>query len=203
MEHSMLTETEFFKRIGSGSEMSHTDMQVHYEQFVASAMTMCHSGKSVNATYVALAYTETELSYIVRSAGSVVDTFVNKAQSFIRKMMEHLTHSSHHHHTPQISNGNHCIEAPPEMRWTGNASDLVEVIYGFAESKSINNGETPVKEIAKFFYKMLGVNAKDCYRIYADMKLRKNDSRTYFIDRMSELVNRRMEMDEERERKRR
>lgn len=202
MEHSLLTETEFFKHIGGANDLSHADMQVHYEQFVASAMTLCHSGRSVNATYVALAYTDTELSYIVRKAGSVVDTFVNKAQSFVHKMMEHLTNSSHHH-TPHISNGNHCIEAPPAMRWTGNASDLVEVIYGFAESKSINNGETPVKEIARFFYDMLGVTAKDCYRIYADMKLRKNDSRTYFIDRMSELVNRRMEMDEERERRRR
>jgi hypothetical protein len=35
------------------------------------------------------------------------------------------------------------------------------------------------------------------------MKMRKNESRTYFLDRMQERVNRRMEQDEERERMRR
>lgn len=202
MEHSKLTETEFFKRIVNGNEISQADMQVQFEQFVANTMTLCHSSKNVNATYAALAYTETELSYIVRSSGSVVDTFVNKAQSFIRKMMRHLTHSAHHHVAHSYS-GSPNIEAPPKMRWTGKVSDLVEIIYGIVESKSINEGETPLKDIAKYIYDVFDVKAKDCYRIYNDMKLRKNDSRTYFIDKMGEMVNRRMDEDEERERKRR
>lgn len=67
----------------------------------------------------------------------------------------------------------------------------------------VNDGEIPLKEVAAYFYKMLGVNAKECYHIYADMKMRKNESRTYFLDRMKERVNRRMDQDEERERMRR
>ena len=74
----------------------------------------------------------------------------------------------------------------PPIRWTGKASDLVEILYGIDELGCINDGETPLKEVAAYFYKMLGVNAKECYHIYADMKMRKNESRTYFLDKMQE-----------------
>ena len=44
---------------------------------------------------------------------------------------------------------------------------------------------------------------KDCYRFYIDIKRRKNESRTYFLDRMQEKLNERMLRDEEMERMRR
>ena len=90
-----------------------------------------------------------------------------------------------------------------ELRWTGKASDLVEILYGMAEMGCINDGKITVGELAAFFYSLFNVEAKDCYRIYSDLKLRKNDSRTYFLDKTQEKLNRRMDMDEERERTRR
>jgi len=101
------------------------------------------------------------------------------------------------------ANGKKKDNGTSPIRWTGKASDLVEILYGIDELGCINDGETPLKEIAAYFYKMLGVNAKECYHIYADMKMRKNESRTYFLDKMQERVNRRMDLDEERERMRR
>lgn len=202
MKDFELTETKFFKRIGSGNDISHEDMQVHFEQFVANTMTLCRSNGNVNAALGTLAFADTELSFCVYSTNSVVAFFV----TFIRKMMKFLT-CHPHHHVAHISNIGHNIEAPPAspptMCWTGKASDLVELIYGIVETKSINNGETPLKEVAKYTYDMFGVKAKNCYQIYNDMNLRKNDSRTYYLDSMSDLVNRRMEMDEELERARR
>lgn len=41
------------------------------------------------------------------------------------------------------------------------------------------------------------------YNTYADIKRRKNESRTYFFDRAAERLNRRIMRDEEAERKRR
>lgn len=79
----------------------------------------------------------------------------------------------------------------------------MEILYGIDKLGRINVGETPLKDVATYFYNMLGVNAKECYHIYADMKKRKNESRIYFLDKMQERLNRRMEMNEERERKRR
>ena len=93
-------------------------------------------------------------------------------------------------------------DAPP-LRWTGKASDLVELIYGISEMGCINGGEASLKEIASYCYKVFGVQAKGCYNIYNDIKMRKSESRTYFLDRAAEKVNRRMLLDEERERMRR
>ena len=50
---------------------------------------------------------------------------------------------------------------------------------------------------------IFGVESKDCYRFYTDIKRRKNESRTYFLDRMQEKLNERMMRDEELEIKRR
>ncbi|MEQ3361199.1 RteC domain-containing protein, partial [Phocaeicola vulgatus] len=56
--------------------------------------------------------------------------------------------------------------------------------------------------VSTLLYKIFGVDSKDCYRFYTDIKRRKNESRTYFIDRMQEKLNERMLRDEELERMR-
>ena len=64
------------------------------------------------------------------------------------------------------------------------------------------SGNMPLKQLAPLLYKIFGVDSKDCYRFYTDIKRRKNESRTYFIDRMQEKLNERMLRDEELERMR-
>ena len=100
-------------------------------------------------------------------------------------------------------------DIPPELlkikgtyKWTGSAIELVEIVYGLDEMKSINDGETPIHELAAFVGTLLGVDIRDCYSAYTDMKRRKNESRTYFLDKMRERLNKRMEQDDEKERKR-
>ena len=131
----------------------------------------------------------------------------HKALAFVRKMLKHLVLP--HSQVPPLSSipskdekkNDTPAEASP-MRWTGKASDLVELIYGVSEMGCINGGEASLKEIATYFYKVFGVQAKGCYNIYNDIKMRKNESRTYFLDRAAEKVNKRMLLDEERERMR-
>ena len=89
------------------------------------------------------------------------------------------------------------------LQWTGNAIDLVELIYGIDEMGCINNGTMPLKQLAPLLYKIFGVESKDCYRFYTDIKRRKNESRTYFLDRMQEKLNERMLRDDELDRMRR
>ena len=132
--------------------------------------------------------------------------YVRKALSFVRKMQKHISmpHSQVPPLNPQSKSDNHHRMAQPStvLRWTGKASDLVEILYGMAEMGCINDGEIAVGELASFFYSLFNVDAKDCYRIYSDLKLRKNASRTYFLDKMQERLNRRMDMDDEKERMR-
>ena len=80
---------------------------------------------------------------------------------------------------------------------------LSGLIYGIDEMGCINNGNMPLKQLAPLLYKIFGVESKDCYRFYTDIKRRKNESRTYFLDRMQEKLNERMLRDDELDRMRR
>lgn len=87
-------------------------------------------------------------------------------------------------------------------QWTGSAIELVEMVYGLNEMGCLNSGETPIHELAAFMGTLFGVEVRDCYSAYTDMKRRKNESRTYFLDKMRERLNKRMQQDDEKERKR-
>ena len=109
---------------------------------------------------------------------------------------------------PPLSNLHSSAETPsdnpaPPLQWTGNAIDLVELIYGIYEMGCINNGEMPLKQLAPLLYRIFGVEAKDCYRFYTDIKRRKTISHTHFLKQMQEKLNERIRRDEEAELKRR
>lgn len=90
-------------------------------------------------------------------------------------------------------------------RWTGTLVEMVELIYGLQEMRSIDDGDTTINELFAFFGSQFGLNVKvhNCYDAYLDIKRRKNDSRTYFLDKMRERLNLRMQRDDEKERERR
>lgn len=207
MEHLILTETDFFRLIDNPGS---TGLGTAYNEFTMSVVSLCTGEVSSRHPLPALGYAETELQYheAMRETDTCRGVFVRKALFFVRKMQKYLT--IHHLQVPPLSSipakdekKDETSPNTPPMKWTGKASDLVELIYGVSEMGCINDGETPLKEIADYFYKVLGVQAKGCYNIYSDIKMRKNESRTYFLDRAAEKVNRRMQMDEERERMRR
>lgn len=208
MEHLILTKTEFFRLIDKSD--NYTELNSAYNEFTAMVVSLCMGTESSCHPIPALNYAETELQYhdALQDVNTYRSMYVRKALSFVRKMLKHLTTSQIR--VPPLSTAIHseCEKKEdekdiPTIRWTGKSSDLVELIYGVSEMGCINDGETSLKDIADYFYKVFGVQAKGCYNIYSDIKMRKNDSRTYFLDRAAEKVNRRMQMDEERERQRR
>lgn len=206
MEYIVLTQTDFFRQIDEAC--SHNELCPAYRDFTDRVIQLCIGGADLRRAVLALAFAETELQFhnrlYVEEADGVPHLYIRKALSFVRKMQKHVT-SQVPPLNPHPKSDNHRKMAQPAtaLRWTGKASDLVEILYGMAEMGCINDGEIQVGELAAFFYSLFNVEAKDCYRIYSDIKLRKNDSRTYFLDKMQEKLNRRMDMDEERERMRR
>lgn len=94
------------------------------------------------------------------------------------------------------------LKVKGSYQWTGSAIELVEMVYGLSETGSINNGETPIHELAAFVGTLLNIDIRDCYSAYTDIKRRKNENRTYFLDKMRERLNKRMEQDDEKEKKR-
>lgn len=207
MNYLILAETEFFALI---NENGNGNLETAYSDFIKAVISLCYGCADRNTVAVVLAYTEIELQYhhTLHSATgeSHTDRYVRKALSFIRKMQKHLAAS--HTQVPPLSNPSTTPKetttaTTPVLQWTGNAIDLVEIIYGINEMGCINGGETTLKELAPIFYSFFGVESKDCYRFYTDIKRRKSDSRTYFLDRMQAKLNEKMRRDDELERMRR
>lgn len=94
------------------------------------------------------------------------------------------------------------LKVKGSYKWTGSAIELVEMAYGLNEMGCINNGEIPIHELAAFIGTLLSIDIRDCYSAYTDMKRRKNESRTYFLDKMRERLNKKMQQDDEKERRR-
>ena len=207
MNYFLLAETEFFRRI---NEAGDCNMETAYTAFATQVIELCIGSPDTNRTIIALAYIEIELQHHpVRNLPEEkkeIANYVSKALSFVRKMQKFLA-------APQVppltSNIQPTIvpsaksETQKSLQWTGNTLDLVELIYGLSEMGCIDNGETPLKVLAPALYEFFGLDTKECYRYYSAIKLRKNPSRTYFIDKMQKKLNEKIRRDEELERMRR
>jgi hypothetical protein len=205
MEHLILTETDFFRLIGNPGS---TGLGTAYNEFTTTVVSLCKETETVCRTVFALSYAETELQYhdAMQETDSSRSIYVRKALSFVRKMLKY--YQVRLHRGGAFDGGEKTNQKQDEvaaMQWTGSTAELVELIYGLDEMKLINGGETGIKELLARFCRMFGVEIKEnqCYNTYADIKRRKNESRTYFFDRAAERLNRRMMRDEEAERKRR
>ena len=200
-----MTETDFFRLIDNPGS---TGLGTAYNEFTTTVVSLCKERESVCRTVFALSYAETELQYhdAMQETDSIRSMYVRKALSFVRKMLKY--YQVRLHRGGVFDGGektNQRQDEVPAMQWTGSTAELVELIYGLDEMKLINGGETGIKELLARFCRMFGVEIKEnqCYNTYADIKRRKNESRTYFFDRAAERLNRRMMRDEEAERKRR
>lgn len=84
------------------------------------------------------------------------------------------------------------VKPVQKLRWTGKSTDLVELLYALDTCDCINNGKIGVEELSDAFSEIFSVEVKNCYNVYMNMKRRKDDSRTYFLDELREELNRRM-----------
>ena len=204
MNYFLLAETEFFRLI---NESGDCNMETAYTAFATQVIELCSGNLDPNRTIIALAYIEIELQHHpVRNLPEErkeTAAYVSKALSFVRKMQKFLA-------TPQVPPLSNPTNKPketnavtsPALQWTGNTLDLVELIYGLSEMGCINNGEIPLKELSAALYELFGLKTKECYRYYSAIKLRKNPSRTYFLDKMLAKLNEKIRHDEELERMR-
>ncbi|WP_373758751.1 RteC domain-containing protein, partial [Bacteroides heparinolyticus] len=64
------------------------------------------------------------------------------------------------------------IKLAKKFRWTGKATDLVELLYALDTCDCINNGEIGVEELSDFLSEIFGVEIKNCYNVYMNMKHR-------------------------------
>lgn len=72
------------------------------------------------------------------------------------------------------------------LKWTGNKSDLIELIYALYYAGVINFGTAGIAEIARGFEKLFNINLGKFYRTKSSFKDRK--STTKFIDSLKKYL---------------
>ncbi|MGB5820349.1 MAG: RteC domain-containing protein [Saonia sp.] len=82
------------------------------------------------------------------------------------------------------------------LQWTSSKSALTELIYALHHNRVINNGNADIKEIALAFQQVLHFDMGDFYKIFSEIKSRKN-SRTKFLDDLSSGLQSHMDSTEE------
>lgn len=93
-------------------------------------------------------------------------------------------------------------EGDPPVCWTAEVICLMELLYACHELKMFNGGEVTLGRVVEYVCHVLGVNVKNASSYYARMRRRKAGDRTYFIDRLREVLLKRMEDDDEGHRRR-
>ena len=87
----------------------------------------------------------------------------------------------------------HPGHAGQSMTWTGSKVFLIELAYGLHESGQINNGTVDLCEITQQLETFFGVKLGNVYRTFQEVRQRKKDSRTKFLDLMRERLVHRMD----------
>lgn len=203
----ILTESDFFRQINNDSPCGE-QLKTAYNGFVSQVIALCKENDDLQEALFSMTYMEIELQYHqtvidLSHAGSELGLYIRKALAFLQKTVKFFSDQVLPSTPASIPALQHTAAETPPLQWTGNAIDLVEMIYGINEMRCINGGKIPLKQLAPILYSFFGVDSKDCYRFYTDIKRRKNDSRTYFLDKMQEKLNEKMRRDEELERMRR
>lgn len=209
MEYNILVDTEFFSLLNADKVNNDCNaLENSYREFIKVVVELCST--NVKQAVFALSYAETELDFHlsmphVKDYLGTVGLYVRKAIAFVRRMQEHVAATYHLHLNTSTSETSPpaTSEPKPLVKWTGNAVDLVEMVYGICVMGSVNDGDVKFKDLAQAMYQFFGIKAKDCYRFYTDIRRRKNHSRTYFLAKMQEKLNDKMRKDDELERMRR
>lgn len=200
MDYHTLTESDFFRFVSQNTEAA--DMRAAYGEFSQTIFRSYVEAGNPHRLLFALIYAEVELQSLYDTLPDGKDgqaAYLKKALALVRRMLENLQAQ-----VPPLS-AISLDNSPSSFRWTGSLIELIEVIYAFDEMGCINDGQNDIKELTAFFGSQLGLEIKDshCYNAYTDMKRRKSESRTYFLDKMRERLNLRMQRDDAKERARR
>ena len=83
------------------------------------------------------------------------------------------------------------------LNWTGDIVNLVELMYGLQEMQCLNDGKLPIEELGNRIFPLFGLQPRIYSRIYIDIKQRatKNGNRTYFLSRMRNMLEERIDQD--------
>jgi hypothetical protein len=85
-----------------------------------------------------------------------------------------------------------------KYQWTGKKTDLIELAYALQENATVNHGNIQLEKFIEDFGAFFGVNITNSSRMFFNIKQRKTESRTTFLDTLARMLNKRMIKDDEK-----
>ena len=194
MDYFILTDNSLFRLIRGEEKI---DPNTAYQDFVVQVIDLC---KQADDGYKAVALTcaETELQF-VSGVSAEIDLCAKKALAFVQKMLKLVTDGKIQTFAQEQK------RASSGLRWTGQNTDFIELIYGLHTKKCINDGEVSLKDMLTTFMQFLDFEKPlaNCYITYRDVKMRKLDNRATFLQEMANELNWRMKEDDRKQAARR
>ena len=96
-----------------------------------------------------------------------------------------------------MGKGNRMVEKA--VTFIGEMQKVVEQMpaYGLQEMQCLNDGKLPIEELGNRIFPLFGLQPRIYSRIYIDIKQRatKNGNRTYFLSRMRNMLEERIDQD--------
>lgn len=83
-------------------------------------------------------------------------------------------------------------------QWTGTKTDLIELAYALHENQTINHGNIQIEKFTQDFAAFFGIDISNSSRMFINIKQRKTESRTTFLNRLAKMLNGRMMKDDEK-----
>ncbi|MBB2143955.1 hypothetical protein GM921_00530 [Pedobacter sp. LMG 31464] len=80
-----------------------------------------------------------------------------------------------------------------KLRWTGEVTNLIELLYGLFETKQFNEGDVDISDMVDVFEQAFEVNLSNFYRRFTTIKRRKSISKTRFLDELRDTVAKRID----------
>ena len=111
------------------------------------------------------------------------DMLLGKVKAY-RRFIKYLQSRSTEKTQDYSTNQPKPLDSIPNLKWTSSKAALTELVYALYVNGALNNGNAEIKEIAIAMQKVFYFDMGDFYKIYAEIKFRKN-SRTKFLDTLS------------------
>ncbi|RSC93495.1 RteC domain-containing protein [Tenacibaculum singaporense] len=83
-----------------------------------------------------------------------------------------------------------------KLFWTGNKTDLIELIYALHSSGAVNSGTADIKEMASACEQIFNIDLGNYYHTFVEIRSRKSNT-TKFIDKLKESLIQRIDESDE------
>lgn len=195
----ILLETPFFQAVSEAGGKNDLNYKELYKDFTYKILELCNA-TDMNFTDMifTLNHTNIELTALQESAKEKSEEtllYIKKAQLFTQTGIDYMKSS-------QVLE-NRTSEKPAVAhskikKWSAKIIHLVEIVYALDTMKCIDNGDGTLEDLSDYISRHWGVEIKNCFNAYVDIKRRKGESRTYFLDELSRRLNERMRQDDEK-----